>query len=629
MKPRGPINRWTALPKYPITQTLFKTVPRVDRLGSHIISEQLCDDSIQRLSPFLRRNPPVDILDLWPGPGVLSSKINDFLRPRRHLLIEPRLKVYKPLLEPLAESRPCYQLDSKDLQARIDWKGLLASYFPEQGPLNTDRSGALPRNDTLLVLAQPPPPASRRDHFTGARWISSFMEDCIRQSGLHAYGSVRLLVTMTEGDSQAILPRALKYRSRPALLTEQLALHAFEVAAPAPSHSTRGEWGTSKQWDILVDGNARVAQRTVEKDVVVPVGREFPPVKPGLQSPDPGKNRIPHVPRIWTQQHEKQSKIFEAFDKANQSAPDYKDIKSERKITVAQLNLENHRAYIRSGLARQQAEIDDLNVSVARLAADSKPDLARIESVVKEIDSIRTSLEEELAKVHSRASRSLPNLIDDRRAVFYRQDFDDAPLLWDRRPFEPLLMNPDESYPRSADRPLLYFEANPNAPVVRRINRLSEDEKVRAFEFFGAVSSSLGTDTNVAVTKVCNAIFPGYSANDLVKAAPSLAKYANKRPKPDFESLPKTLHYNPDDLDDPSSKPDPALCYQENLDYDISGISLRILPAETLWDLATEYARHGENLTSMQLTRLLGGTITSAQAMQYMVEYSTLKRKLK
>jgi hypothetical protein len=32
---------------------------------------------------------PLDILDLWPGGGLISSKVNELLQPRRHVLVEP------------------------------------------------------------------------------------------------------------------------------------------------------------------------------------------------------------------------------------------------------------------------------------------------------------------------------------------------------------------------------------------------------------------------------------------------------------------------------------------------------------------------------------------------------------
>ena len=124
---------------------------------SHTQWVQICscalnfaDDVLKRVSPYLRRNPPVDILDLWPGGGFLSSKVNTLLEPRRHLLVEPNIN-FHGLLTPLVESKPCYKLVQEHIYGKCDWVDFFATHFPQQGPGNRESSGVIPKNDTLPV----------------------------------------------------------------------------------------------------------------------------------------------------------------------------------------------------------------------------------------------------------------------------------------------------------------------------------------------------------------------------------------------------------------------------------------------------------------------------------------------
>ncbi|KAL4870785.1 hypothetical protein BDV12DRAFT_44019 [Aspergillus spectabilis] len=613
--------RWMAVAEFPITKTLSKcltpkTSPALQK--SHIVSEKLCDDILQRLSPYLLRNAPVDIIDLWPGPGVLSSKVNDLLKPRRHVLIEPNLNAFKALLEPLAQSHPSYKLASLDLNAVRDWQSLLSEHFPEQGPSNSDNSGALPRNDTLLVLAHPPPGVSTKDHFSGARFLSQFIAGCIRQYGLHAYGSVRLLASMSSQDRLSIFPRTIHNRVRPSLLMESIPLHAFEVAAA--EDDTRGQWGPLKQWDTIMGSATRAAERTSEKNVVIPAGREQPPPEPAPEAPEPGRKPAPYTPRMKTTQNEKYLELFDAFDKATPKSKGYAELKKKRDRALIQLNQENRQTHHRSVLVSRQAEIDELHRSISRLAAEEKTTLVELKRIVKRIDDRRKALEKETADVHFDTTRALPHLIDDRRAAFYTGSYDDSVLLWDRRPFEPLLIHPNELFPLENPRILLYLEANPNAPSMRRMQDLTPAQQVAAIHLFDAFTHTLTTNNVVPVSRFLELIFPNRSANDIVKAVPLLAKYASKRPKASFNSLPKTLHYHPADLPTPDSKPDPICSYQENLNYNFASVHTRILSSDALWAVAVEYAREGGDGSIIQLTRLLGGTVTGALTRDFIDE---------
>ncbi|KAB8260245.1 hypothetical protein BDV32DRAFT_123384 [Aspergillus pseudonomiae] len=596
-------NRWTPIPHVPLTKALYKCFPLTAKRKSirkaEIASEKLCDDALQRLSPFLLRNPAVDILDLWPGAGLWSSKINQLLKPRRHVLIEPDLSLYKPLLQPLAETNPSYELLSADIHAIADWQSILSKHFPEQGPSNRDDSGILPRNDTLLVLANLPPVGSKKDHYTPARWWSVFMEACMHQTGLHSYGSVRMIASLPISDAQQVVPRTIIERKRPALWTENVALHAFEVAAPRDPST----WTFLKGWDLAADNASRVAQRAAEQGVTTPPGRELPPIPMAPKSPDPGRLPVPYVPRPFTDWHEK------VWKKITTGAPG-KDGKMNpvQQRGWIQLNKENRDMYYRVRQANGIAEIDELTATLSRTAANTRKTSAALRPILKKIQAAKSRLEQGVSEVHYSVRNEVPVIVDNKRAALQTGDFDDAILHWDRRPFEPLLINPDELYPRETERSILYFEADPNPQAVQKLNQLDPPQRDAPLRLFEALSLTIGTRSLLTVAELLELIFPGRPINEIVKVIPGLAVLAAKTPKPDYDNLPKTMHGSPG-----APEPlNPVACYQENLDYDLSDVRVRTLSTSTLWDIFVEYQRKGDtSLSTVQLSRLLGGTLTS------------------
>ncbi|QMW37666.1 hypothetical protein COH20_008711 [Aspergillus flavus] len=600
------LTRWTPVPHLPLTQAIYNCFPLPTRRRSvrkaELASEKLCDDVLNRLSPFLLRNPAVDILDLWPGAGLWSSKVNALLKPRRHVLIEPELKYYKPLLLPLAESNPSYELLSAEIHDIADWQSILSKHFPEQGPSNRDDSGILPRNDTLLILANPPAIGSKKDHYTPARWWSVFMEACMHQTGLHAYGSVRMVASLPISDAQQVIPRTIIERKRPALLTENVAMHAFEVAAPKAPKDPNA-WATLKGWDLMTSNALRVAQRAAEQGVTTPPGRELPPIPLAPESPDQGRIPLPYVPRPYTEWHEKVWKKITTDTPAKDGK-----LNATQRRGLTQLNKENRDVYKRQYQATTIGEIDELTNTLSRTAADPRESSAALEPILDKIKAAKSTVDQILSEVHYEVIKEVPAVVDNKRVALHSGNFDDAILHWDRRPFEPLLITPEELYPREAERSVLYFEADPNPPAVQKLNQLDPSQRDAALRLFEALSLTIGTRNLMTVAEFLELIFPERPINDIVKSIPGLAVFAAKTPKPDFDNLPKTIHGSPE-----AREPlDPAACYQENLDYDLSDVRVRTLPISTLWDIFVEYQKKGNtNLSTVQLTQLLGGTLTS------------------
>ncbi|GLA82955.1 hypothetical protein AtubIFM56815_007146 [Aspergillus tubingensis] len=596
--------RASALARFPLAKSIAKCFPghlkRRTNRKPEIVSEELCDHALQRLSPYLLRNRPLDILDLWPGAGLWSSKINRLLQPRRHVLVEPELQNFRPLLDPLAQSHPSYKLLSMDVFSIGDWKPVLTEHFPEQGPDNGDHTGVLPKNDTLLVLANLPATTSDKDHFTAGRWWQMFMETCMQQTGLHSYGAIRLLASLPSPESQAIIPRYVVDRRRVSLWTENVALHTFEVAAPQDEKF----WVNHKGFNVAIDNAARVAKRAAEKNITTPPGREFQPLLPAPESPDPGRKPVPYTPRIRTALHDRFCEDIQALDNMDKSTPGYAEAKKKRSRAQTRLNRDNRQAYFLQQMVDQSREIDAQYDALSRAAADPNTTSADFKPILDKISALRSSITDEGQENYHDHLKQFPHIHDSyRTSLRSNNNFDDALLAWDRRPFEPLLIHLEEFYPQGIDRSIVYFEPNPNSPVIEKINSLDPSQRGDAFRLFETLSLSLGRGREaLSVAEVLQLIFPGRSTNDIVKSIPSLAEYAAKTPKPDFDSLPKTIH---------GGSTDPVTSFQENLDYDLSDVRVHILSTSTIWDICIEYQRSGVSVSSVQLNRLFGGTLTS------------------
>lgn len=553
-------------------------------------------DILQRLSPYLRRNTPLDILDLWPGAGLWSSKINEFLQPRRHVLVESDMRAYGRFLKPLASSKPCYELTAMDESTTNDWIEIFTRYLPEQGTGSRQEIDILHKNDTLLVLANPPAQRNARDHFTPARWWAGVMESCLRQQGLHMYGSVRMLALVPPTDAQDILPRSSTERRRPGLMTENVALHAWEVAN-AYDHE---QWHNLKQLELVEKARKRVVERTAAQNVTFPEGREPPPIILAPQSPKAGINTRPYVPRLSTDWHEELAEIIRAGDEAGQE----KTVTGRKKKTLAvqKLNQDNAYAAARMNLTKIQMRIDERTQNLSRAAADpgrTSQELAVLDESLREL---KRNFAQTIAGEHYRAIRGWDREVDDWRMANTSNNLDDSSLLWDRRPFEPLRIGSGEIYPRES-RTLIYFEADGSCPVMQKLKELPEKRREEIIGLFDTLSLMFSTRGTMSVQELVHSLFPGRSANEIVKAIPSLAVFAGKQLKPGSGVVP---------LDDRTMDANQSV--QENIDYNLSDVRLRCLPVLTMWEILLEYQKHSLDLSPAQFGRLLGATTTSTRA---------------
>ncbi|KAJ5639359.1 uncharacterized protein N7484_007221 [Penicillium longicatenatum] len=613
---------WEVSARFPITQGLreifAKRASRNKAASAGYVSEKLCDDMIHRLSPYLKRNAPVDILDLWPGCGLWSSKMNDFLRPRRHILVEPNMKLFGSHLKELAKSKPCYKLASGEIYG-TNWNAVYEKYLPEQIRPMDVVPGTLPKNDTLLVLASPPVTESKKNHLTPARWWASVMEDCMNQTGLHAYGSVRILAGLSVAELQVVLPRSIHERRRPAMLTESVALHNFEIASGYEIEP----WHTLKTWDSIQRNNERVAERSAAQGVITPPGREPLPLQLAPESPVPGKGgpkakkEVPYHPRARSEGHHRFEKAIRRGENLSKtksvSAKEEAEIKKEARTARAALNFDNRCSWARAEISKDISAIDERSRDLSRAAADPNATAASLEEIDRDIETRKSAVSQKMADLHFRLTRGWERSLDDMRNEACSNNLDDSVLLWDRRPFEPMLIESDEVFPRF-HQTLVYFEADEHAISAQKLSKVPPKDRESMMQLFEAMTLSFSSGNHISIAELADRFFPGQAANDVVKTIPSLAKYVGKRLKPNYGPMPLA-----DDTLDPTE------CFQENIDYDLSETRVITLPIQVIWDILLEYHKHAQDLSPLQINRLLGGTMTSYRTGEYRLDTAAKK----
>ncbi|KAJ5334922.1 Ribosomal RNA adenine methylase transferase [Penicillium brevicompactum] len=561
-----------------------------------IMDEELWDDVFQRLKPYLRQSGPLDILDLWPGSGVRSSKANELLNPRRHVLVRSDTKL-DIVLKPLVKSNPSFKLMKEDIYGKKDWPEFLKTHFPEQDTTIQPKSGRIAKNNSLLVLANLPSNNSKKNHFTPGRWWIHFLEDSMRQAGLNAYGTVRVLATMPSSEVPAMLPRAAMERRRGGTLMEALNLHCFEVARSDVSdahHTWRG-------WDTTQAHNMQVAERAAAQNIVTRPRRVPPPLE---KSPDFDDRDIPYVARVASPTLAEWTKELAAADltiASGAKGPELKKATKERATLKHKIVQEKIRVYTRHSLAEILLNIEGKLHQLSRAAADPKESIESLKVLDKEIESLQLSYKTSLSEIHYMKSKLHTHIIDDDRVLRASREMGHSQLCWERRPFEPLHLHEDEIWPRGDPTSVLYYEPNETPPILQKICHLPAEKQRQVIARFDTLISSL-TQGAMSVEELKNLMIPHWSTNELVKAIPALATFANKRLKPDHGPLP---------LDDPAA--DPVSSYQENLDYDLSAVRMHIISAETFMDLALLYESVPDKLTIPAFCRLIGGTLTASQ----------------
>ncbi|KAI0115389.1 S-adenosyl-L-methionine-dependent methyltransferase [Daldinia grandis] len=457
--------------------------PSGDKTRINVVSEKLCDNIISYIGKSLRRHKGCDIIDIYPGTGLWSQKLNEFLEPRSHILMEPDAELYKPFLKPLLDKPNTTLIPASGLV----WRELKSILTPEHLPHQTipDAAKLNRRNDTLLVTANIAfHPQKRFLAFASmAHLVLYQFIESIRTSGLfQRYGLVRMLIWTRHDDKYGLLPKVMQKRKKLALDTELCCEWVHEVC---------GREGPDNSWyvrDSIIDESSNLAtwQRMKTGKFRIPVGRSSEGLKEArLNSRSrklvaPGKTtpvfKRPYQDVLNTLETTHMKEIF------TRDSADYKSMQSYR-----------WRANWEDKKHQRMLELIKLYDAINILYKSGKAAPGEIEARERELQAM---LEDNPKGFISEFITYKDNL------HYYRQD---PPLLhWDRRPYEPLLVEPEEFFP-NVECSLLDIQPKRVHPLLRQIGPGSN----RAGDTYELLLGSLLSNSTIPISQALDALMPG------------------------------------------------------------------------------------------------------------------------
>ncbi|KAI1912310.1 hypothetical protein LOZ12_002330 [Ophidiomyces ophidiicola] len=566
----------------------------------HINSEKLCDDLLKRLAPSFQNSSPIDIVDLYPGTGLWSRKVHDFLKPRRHIFLEPCLQDYKPYLQPLVKSGSTYKLlpwDPLDVAslAKLFSKG----HLPEQTRRELGPQGACQLNPSLLVLANLT--RHRQNYSNRFSLFLRFLEAYFNQTILHQYGLVRIIMIFGPKDAAMVLPRTVFGRRRLSVIAD---------AAGADIIQLTGDTLESNQAAIKGQGlweecSKAVAARASHAGVSTPRRRAVAPLE---LAPIPltmiAAKEIKYFPRPKHDWHDKYLEFVKEYEKHLKRDPTARSLpdpeRSQRFLLYRKrLLLENRQMPLVKEASEILLAIDKIQIELRALMRSGRPYPPRTTTLVSEMASLTSKYQDackQLTPLHkSHAVQRFQETHAFHTSNVSPTTGDRTPLLcWDRRPFEPLRVRPQEFKPPVVCS-IVDFRPNPSSFMLRELATIGASNQPRdtyhnlLVAFHHVVRIISRGAAKAADKALLRPLFPGRSMAELVAAVPSLEVFAKVSARYNgaetLENL--TLEYGEDCLAD---------------------TTLRILPVHVLWDIALEWNKWPlRPVEAPDLWKLLGG----------------------
>ncbi|KAI9799152.1 MAG: hypothetical protein M1833_004192 [Piccolia ochrophora] len=525
--------------QYPLTKKLAALRPtkwgRPKAVKVDIVSPPLCEDVIKRLAPSLVRHRHCDIIDVNPGVGLWSSHIHDHLKPRTHILMEPEQDAYLPFLRPLLKQRnSTYRNFPHSGYEWSSYRKLMEERLLPQQSL-WDESGAreYERNDSLLFIANFGVDQLLPGYTGFASMVQLMMHQLISAIRTHsifqAYGLVRMLLWVADPEKRLLLPRSIMDRRKTTIEVELCCRDVVEIAGYDKLKNP-----VIRDHSIDFQSAIKVAGKIEQEAVAIPEYRKTPDQKEAeelvAQSPEslsPHKERMTRRP--WHQELEDLERRFEngeftryheGMSPSNPKRGRTRLIPKETEdrtplseITPEWNRLRNLRN-IRNSYDRRQLKI----VDILDLADEAGQTEKRLFSKAGLTQKKQAKADSQIEKLYDDISNRLETFADDNASKVVnnmddRRAFSEDPplLLWDRRPFEPLLVKEDEFFPR---QPLALLDVEPKA--------LSASLQAReSYEVCEYIISHLFTQPAKPLVRVLDSLAAGAS-EALIPQVPAL-----------------------------------------------------------------------------------------------------------
>ena len=394
--------------------------------------------------------------------------LHNYLKPRSHILVEPRQDIYLQYLKHLLDV-PGSRYILRDWDDHIPWQ--TEPYFTD-GLLpdlqNSENSVPEPtgRNDSLLIIANMSSLHNKSNTLSSSghdshRKLLAFANAVSAGSGFHAHGPVRMLMWVTEKEKQNILPRTVSHRKRASLYWEMYC-HIEEIVTG--SQPVREKIGSREDF-LNVASSQQVAERMRRQNLQIPEGRRDETqrkVQESLQG-DIRDDAVtvanagcisPSISREW---HKELRQLRAGFESGKLSqfiggAPGLETTERKRRgdsrhFTPEWMRLVEMERTVKSQerrkndvgtLVNQQEELDALELDAYREGLD---EVERQEKL-HELEQHSRDFKAQLAKLNVARRKQFNFLLDDRRAFAQNPPL----LMWDHRSAEPLVARDDEFY---------------------------------------------------------------------------------------------------------------------------------------------------------------------------------------
>lgn len=447
------------------------------------------DDVLKYYGKSLEIHKGCDMLDINPGAGLWSQKLHDFLQPRTHVLMEPNYEQFKPFLEPLLDAPgSTYKLVQKPTTDLDHYVELMAeNVFPEQTPADPQDTNGQDLNKTLLVTGMlawdPVLPGMSFDSM--AKQLYNLFSAAIRTNDyFHKYGRVRTLFWVSSSDFDPVVAKSsAKFLKNNALLEMTQSIELVVDGPRAPRATGKGSPGRSPQYEI--ESTVRAMRRAKANGMPLPPHREdfMHKIAAEIEEKSAG---IAHVKYGWlhdfllTKHKEGATPVgllnalqFEHVDRLVALQAKYPDVDFEA-IGNAQDPKKKRTGSFFKGRedhpAREEAHSFSLTKSADRALVNKLEQCDEIANIgeemyKKECEALRLAdgtpekdallkqiedLDKQWELANSRVASNykavpLANL-DDRLSLRHPPH---PRSQWDAREFEPLTMQPDESWPPS------------------------------------------------------------------------------------------------------------------------------------------------------------------------------------
>ncbi|CAE7210216.1 hypothetical protein PTNB73_09192 [Pyrenophora teres f. teres] len=244
---------------------------------AQIVSPDLCDDVLNYAGHSLDKHKGCDILDINPGAGLWSRKLHDYLQPRSHVLLEPRLDKFDEFLRPLLDAPGSkYKLVDKDPTALQTYRDMITDgIFPNQTVLDPEDPKAQEPNNSLLVTGSlvwdPRLPGMGFDsmakqlfmHFATAIWSNDLF---------HAFGLVRTLLWVQQDDFSSTIAESVSNMHKANRLLE-LTQNINIIVKATRTARKLGKGSTGREPQYEIESTVRALQAGRERGMELPLHR--------------------------------------------------------------------------------------------------------------------------------------------------------------------------------------------------------------------------------------------------------------------------------------------------------------------------------------------------------------------